>query len=132
MAGIGLAVGTVTATTHAARAASMAQGERHPTLLTGADWSAFGPREKEAYVSGFLAGAAAEQARNAAAETGRSDSAAVSSRAITALRTAHALRFSYAPSVYESQIDDYYWWVNHSDTPIVDVMISINHQMRDR
>ena len=130
--GIGLASGTATLAAHSVRAQGAEQPARHPTMLTGTDWAAFGPKEKEAYLSGFLAGAALEQARAVTATAGQSDSGAAASDAITALRRAHALRFPYAPSVYAAQLDDYYWWANHSDTPIVDVMVSIDHQMRGR
>jgi len=106
---------------------------RHAALLNGADWAAYGPREKEAYLSGFIAGAGAEQARALAALAGDSlDSSAVSSSAITRLKDGKQLRFSYAPSVYAAQVDDFYWWVDHRAVPIVDVMVTINRQMRDR
>ena len=113
------------------RAASVGQGGRGPTQLTGADWTAFSPKEKDAYLSGFIAGAAAEQARaGAAADGGTPDSTVVSSGAIERLRSAKQLRFSYAPSVYAVQIDDYYWWTDHRATPIVDVMITLNRRMK--
>lgn len=113
------------------RVASATPQPRHPALLTGADWARFGFREKELYLSGFIAGAGAEQARALAAERGGAvDSSAVSSGAIEMLHAAKQLRYSYAPSVYSAQIDDFYWWKNHTDTPIVDVMITINRQMK--
>jgi len=116
-----------------ARVARAMQGPRDPTRLTGADWMAFGAREKDAYLSGFIAGAAAEQARAAAAAAGdTADSSAVSLAAIGRLRDGRRLRFSYAPSVYAAQIDDFYWWVDHRDAAIVDVMITINHRMKDQ
>ena len=111
------------------RSAGARQQPRHPTLLTGTDWTKFGSREKQLYLSGFIAGAAAEQVRGMAAARGASDSAAVSSAAIERLRAARQLPYPYAPSVYSAQLDDFYWWVNHADTPIVDAMITINRQM---
>lgn len=39
------------------------------------------------------------------------------------------LPYPYAPLVYSAQLDDFYWWANHADTPIVDVMIAVNRQM---
>jgi hypothetical protein len=113
------------------RAASAGSGPRGPTQLTGADWMAFGPKEKDAYLNGFIAGAAAEQVRaGAAADAGTPDSTAMSSGAIERLRSTKQLRFSYAPSVYAVQIDDYYWWTDHRTTPIVDVMITLNRRMK--
>lgn len=102
-------------------------------LSNGVDWAAYSPREKQAYLSGFIAGAGAEQARARAVLAGDSlDSSAVSSSAITRLKDEKQLRFSYAPSVYAAQIDDFYWWEDHRQIPIVDVMVTINRQMRDR
>lgn len=115
------------------REAAAVPQPRHPVLLTGADWAAYGPKEKEAYLSGFIAGAAAEQGRALAVTAGDSvDTGAVVTSEIARLRNGHQLRFSYAPSVYAAQIDDFYWWVDHRDTSIVDVMIMINRQMKDR
>jgi len=99
-------------------------------LLTGEYWSRLTPAERQAYLSGFVAGAAAEQARSEATAAGRGDdSAAVSSGAVAALRERRALRFPFAPSVYSAQVDDFYWWSNHRDTPIVDAMIFFNREM---
>ena len=107
------------------------QEPRHPALLTGADWAAFGSQGKEAYLKGFIAGAAAEQVRANAATSGQSsDSSAVSTGAVAKLLAARDLRFSYAPSVYAAQLDDFYWWENHRAVPIVDAMISINRRMK--
>lgn len=129
VAGVGIALGGLgfLAGYHVAGATE----PRRPTMLTGQDWAAFGFREKELYLSGFVAGAAAEQVRDLAAASGAApDSSAVSSAAIERLHAARQLRYSYAPSVYSAQIDDFYWWKNHVDVPIVDVMIAINRQMK--
>ena len=102
----------------------------HAALLTGEYWSRLTPDERQAYLSGFVAGAAAEQARAEAVAAGRgSDSVAVSSAAVAALRERHALHYPFAPSVYSAQVDDFYWWSNHRDTPIVDAMIHFNREM---
>ena len=99
-------------------------------LLTGEYWSRLTPAERQAYLSGFVAGAAAEQVRGEATAAGRGDdSAAVSSGAVSALRERRALRFPFAPSVYSAQVDDFYWWSNHRDTPIVDAMVFFNGEM---
>ena len=110
--------------------ANARQEEQQLTLLTGADWKALGPREKQAYLNGFLAGAAAEQAGAAAAASGvPADSAAVSSAAIAGLRSAKQLGIPCAPSVYAVQVDDHQWWTDHLGAPLVAVMISVNRQM---
>lgn len=107
-----------------AGAAAPVTRKQAPTQLAGRDWQKFGPREKDAYVAGFIAGAAA-----------RGNAAAVSmdttpSKAIDAMRAAKQLPFPYSVSVYASQIDDYYWWENHLDIPIVDVMVRTDLQLR--
>ena len=109
--------------------ASARQAPQQPTPLTGADWKAYGSREKQAYLNGFLAGAAAEQVYVGAASGSPIDSAAVSSAAIAKIKAAKRLDFPYSPSVYTVQIDDFYWWTDHLGTPVVDVMISVNRQM---
>jgi hypothetical protein len=98
-----------------------------PAQLAGRDWQKFGPREKEAYLAGFIAGAAA--IHEAAAAVGPDTTP---SRAIDAMRAAKELPFPYSVSVYASQIDDYYWYQNHLDVPIVDVLVRTNLQLQSR
>jgi hypothetical protein len=90
-----------------------------PTHLSGAYWKQLSACEKQAYLSGFLAGAAAEQARAAAT-------------AIDTLRAHSALRYPFAPHVYAAQIDDFYWWQDRVSVPIVDAMIQINGNVDDQ
>lgn len=113
-----------------ARAAAAARAEPHATLQAGAYWAKLSPTEREAYLTGFLAGAAAEQVRARAEQAGRGDdSAAVSSTTIDALRGQRALHYRFAPHVYSVQIDDFYWNRDHAATPIVDAMIFFNREM---
>jgi hypothetical protein len=100
-----------------------------PTKWAGAEWKAFGAKEKQAYLGGFVAGAAAEQAL-ATTRGGPASDSAVLSVAIEQLRAAKQLAFPYAPSVYSAQVDDYYWWTNHLGTAIADVMLTVNRRMR--
>jgi hypothetical protein len=106
---------------------------RHPVQWTDAEWTTLNVREKELYLSGFIAGAATEQARAAmtAARRGAGDSSAQSSATIERLRRSGQLEYSYAPSVYAAQIDDYYWWQDHRTQPIVDVLAAINRRMKE-
>ena len=124
--GVAATAGAVGATAASARGTFAP----HAALLTGEYWSRLTPAERQIYLSGFLAGAAAEQARGEAVAAGRADdSAAVSSGAVVALRERRALHFSFAPSVYSAQVDDFYWWSDHRQTPIVDAMIFFNGEM---
>jgi hypothetical protein len=106
--------------------AAPARPEQGPTQLAGRDWQGFGPKEKDAYVAGFIAGSAA--ARGNTAATTSLDT--MPSKAIDVMRVAKQLPFPYSVSVYASQIDDYYWWENHLDVPIVDVLARTNFQLR--
>jgi len=90
-----------------------------PTHLDGAYWKQLSASEKQSYLAGFLAGAAAEQARAAAT-------------AIDTLRARRALRYPFAPHVYAAQIDDFYWWQDRVSVPIVDAMIAINGALGDQ
>jgi hypothetical protein len=87
---------------------------RFPTRLDGAYWTRLSPAEKQIYLQGFVAGAAAEQA------------GAAGGAPVDSLRDRHALHFAFSPPVYAAQMDDFYWWQNHAATPIVDAMRQIN------
>ncbi|HEU4564328.1 MAG TPA: hypothetical protein VFS05_06760 [Gemmatimonadaceae bacterium] len=128
-AGLALAAGAFAAGAGAARVPA-AQGAPHAALRTGEFWATLSPREKQLWLAGFIAGAAAEQARAEARAAGTErDSLAVSSGTVARLLRARALRYRFATPVYSSQLDDYYWWDNHVPTPLVDAMIRINDDM---
>jgi hypothetical protein len=98
-----------------------------PSQLAGRDWQKFGPKEKEAYLAGFIAGAATVHGSAGAVSTDTTPS-----KAIDVMRAAKELPYPYSVSVYASQIDDFYWWQNHLDVPIVDVLARTNFQLRSR
>jgi hypothetical protein len=98
-----------------------ARSLQSPAQLAGRDWQRFGPKEKEAYLAGFIAGAATVHGSAGAVSTDTTPS-----RAIDVMRTAKQLPYPYSVSVYASQIDDFYWWENHLDVPIVDVLARTN------
>jgi hypothetical protein len=74
--------------------------------LAGMWWRHLAPAEKQLWLGGFLAGAAV-------------DSAAVPPER----------RFRYAATLYASQLDDYYWWSDRVDTPVVDALSTINQEL---
>src|SRR5258708_2413263 len=74
-----------------------------PAQLAGRDWQGFGPKEKEAYLAGFISGAATAQGSSTAVSTDTTPS-----QAIDVMRAAKQLPYPYSVSVYASQIDDYY------------------------
>jgi len=102
--------------------------------LAGAYWSALPERAKDAYVRGFLAGAAAEQARlrDDVQRSPVPDDTDGLIRRIDDLHVAHALRFPFASSLYASQLDDYYWWEERRSVPLVSALVIINGQLLSR
>lgn len=102
--------------------ASAAQEPRRWVNLDGRDWTQFAPKEKEAYVAGFLAGAA-----DAAART--SDTAVIRTTVDSLYRTG-ALQFPFGHMVYANQLDEFYWWDNHVPTPLYLALSTINQQLR--
>ena len=96
-----------------------------PEQLAGTDWKGFGSKEKEAYLAGFIAGAALVRS-----DSGGMGADTIPSRKIDSMRAAKRLPFPYSVSVYASQLDDYYWWENHLGVPIVDVMARTGLQLR--
>ena len=103
-------------------AASAAEEPRRWTALDGRDWTQFAPREKEAYVAGFLAGAA-----NAAAST--SDTAVIR-KTVDSLSRTGALQFPFGHKVYANQLDEFYWWENHVPTPLCLALSAINQRLK--
>jgi hypothetical protein len=99
---------------------------RHPTLLAGDYWTHLSTADKQVYLSGFLAGAAAEQARGMVAAAHPDDDTTAVASTVDSLRVRHALHLTFAPQVYIAQLDDFYWWSNHSTVPIVDALITVN------
>ena len=102
--------------------ASAAEESRRWTALDGRDWTQFAPKEKAAYVAGFLAGAA-----NAAAST--SDTAVTRAMVDSLYRTG-ALQFPFGHMVYANQLDEFYWWDNHVPIPLYLALSSINQRLR--
>src|SRR5437762_591243 len=102
--------------------ASAAHEPRRWTALDGRDWTQFAPKEKEAYVAGFLAGAA-----NAA--TSSSDTAVIRMTVDSLYRTG-ALQFPFGHMVYANQLDEFYWWDNHVPIPLYLALSTINQRLR--
>ena len=101
--------------------AGAAEEPRRWTALDGRDWAQFAPREKEAYVAGFLAAA------NAAASS--SDTIVIRTTVDSLYRTG-ALQFPFGHKVYANQLDEYYWWQNHIPTPLYLALSDVNQRLR--
>lgn len=92
--------------------------------LDGSDWTQFAPKEKQAFVAGFLAGAANATANN-------TDTAVVR-RTVDSLYRAGALRYPFGHMVYATQLDEFYWWDNHVPIPLYLALSSINQRLRQQ
>lgn len=99
-----------------------AQGPRRWSALDGRDWTQFSPKEKQAFVAGFLAGAGAA----AGTDTG------MLRQAVDSLSRAGALRYPFGHMVYATQLDEFYWWENHVPIPLYLALSSINQRLRQQ
>ena len=103
-------------------ASSRLQPDPGPEWLNvnGNDWRRMEPKTRLAYIEGFLAGAALRQAAHRARDT-----AAVRTE-LDALRRSGGLHFPFGAHVYESRVNDYYWWKNHLPLPTWYAFLEVN------
>jgi hypothetical protein len=103
-------------------ASSRLQTDPGPEWLNvdGNDWRKMEPKTRLAYIEGFLAGAALGQAAQRARNT-----AAVRTE-LDALRRSGGLHFPFGANVYESRVNDYYWWKNHLPLPTWYAFLEVN------
>lgn len=104
--------------------AHAAQEPRRWVTLDGRDWTQFAPKEKQAYVAGFLAGAAVGGARNA-------DTAVIRTTVDSLYRT-RGLQFPLGHVVYATQLDEFYWWDNHIPIPLYLALPGINQRLQQQ
>ena len=103
------------------------QEPRRWVALDGRDWTQFSPKEKQAYVSGFLAGSAgAGGGASAAGDT------ALIRQTVDSLFRSGALQFPFGHMVYVTQLDEFYWWVNHVPVPLYLALWDINQRLRQQ
>ncbi len=102
------------------------QEPRRWVALDGRDWTQFAPKEKQAYVAGFLAGAAG----GGAGATSAATDTALLRRTVDSLYRARSLRFPFGHMVYANQLDEFYWWDNHVPVPLYLALWSINQRLR--
>jgi hypothetical protein len=88
--------------------------------VNGHDWRSMKPEARQAYVEGFLAGAALSQAAS-----GARDSVEVRT-ALEQLTRSGTLRFPFGANVYASRVSDYYWWKNHLPLPTWSAFLEVN------
>lgn len=109
-------------------AAGAAEPLRHPTEVDGAAWQRMTEGEKLAFVTGFLAGAAAAQAAETAGVTRGEEGDPRVPAAVRALRQHRGLRFPFGPSVYKNQLDDYYWYRDRLPRPVLEALLELNQR----
>ncbi len=107
--------------------ATAPQGARVWREYDGHAWVGFAPREKQAYVAGFLAGTGLS---DAAAVAGASADSGALHHALDSLYGAGALRYAYGEMVYATQLDEFYWWENHVPVPLYLELRELNERMR--
>ena len=104
--------------------AHAAQEPRRWATLDGRDWTQFAPKEKQAYVAGFLAGAAVGGARNG--------DTAVIRTTVDSLNRTRGLQFPLGHMVYATQLDEFYWWDNHIPIPLYLALPGINQRLQQQ
>jgi hypothetical protein len=93
--------------------------------LTGYQWVTLEPAARQAWLQGFLAGAATSQALAA----GAADSAALQT-AMLSLRREGNSAFPFAPNVYGARVADFYHYENHRPLPVWYAMWEVNTAVR--
>lgn len=83
----------------------------------GHAWAAWSEGEKLRYLEGFLAGRA--EAQSAAA-----------SRPVDRLRREGALDFPFAPTVYKTRLEDYFFYTDRRDQRLHEALSAVNDQLR--
>ena len=111
-----------------ALALSATQSAQHPIALTGRDWARLDSGERDAYLAGFIAGAAAYQATRGHRSVEGARAAAEAAR----LRRNGDLAFPFRENVYRSHLDDYYFYENRRDHTLIRAIIDMNLQLQPR
>lgn len=107
--------------------ATAAQTERRWLEFDGREWTQFAPREKRAYVAGFLAGAALADGER----VGLRDTTLLR-QAVDSLYRVGGLRYPFGQMVYATQLDEFYWWDNHVPTPLYLALRDINGRLKGK
>jgi hypothetical protein len=106
------------------------QEPRRWFALDGRDWTQFSPKEKQAYMAGFLAGSANAAGAARLGATATDADTAIIRRTVDSLYHAGGLKFPFGHMVYASQLDEFYWWDNHVPVPLYLALWSINQRLR--
>ncbi len=124
---LGILVGVALAQGPVAKGATLA----HPIEWDGHRWSEFSAEQKEAFLGGFLAGAAASQAYAELLGDTVFDAEALAERLAT-LRSDRSLYFAYALNLYHARLHDYYFYIDRRDRPIYRAITELNFQLQTK
>ena len=97
----------------------------HGVGYDGRDWKAISEQAKLAYVAGFLAGAATQQA----VATHRANPKVTVDAAIAEILRVHTATFPFGVSVYKNDLDDYYFYRNNLPTKLYRALLDENAEM---
>ena len=90
-----------------------------------AEWSA---EAQVAFLQGFLSGAAAAQAVEAAGGP-RSELDSLTAE-LADLGVARRLHFPFAPTVYQARLQDYYFYRDRRDRSVAAVLLELNRRLQ--
>ena len=112
----------------AAVPAAVAFEDPHGIGYDGRDWKGMPEPVKLAYIAGFLAGAATQQA----VAVHEAHPAVSVDAALSEIARTHAGTFPFGVSVYKNDLEDYYFYRNNLPTKIYRALLDENAQMRKR
>lgn len=120
--GVALAVGGMVGAGGAAQPAAASD----PLALDGHTWTRYSSEAREAFLAGFIAGAAAQQVTSAH----RGIHGARAAAEAVKLKREGAFTFPYATNVYRSHLDDWYFYHNRRDQTLLEVLVEMNEVSR--
>ncbi len=103
----------------------------HPVEWDGHRWSEFSPEAKDAFLGGFLAGAAASQAYSRVAPDTIFDPEALGS-GLSELRSDGGLNFPFGLNLYHARLHDYYFYIDRRERPIYRAISELNFQLQTK
>jgi hypothetical protein len=108
-----------------ATAAATAFEDPHGIGYDGRDWRAMPEQAKLAYIAGFLAGAATQQAL----AMHRANPKVPVDAAVARILSSHTGTFPFGVSVYKNDLDDYYFYRNNLPVRIYRALLDENAGM---
>jgi hypothetical protein len=108
--------------------AAAAFEDPHGVGYDGRDWKAMSEEARLAYVAGFLAGAATQQAL----ERHRVSPKVSVDAAVSGIIRSHTGTFPFGVNVYTNDLHDYYFYVNNLPTKIYQALLEENAKMLKR